>query len=101
MYTQVALLPPYTLDDAPWTPNANDSLWRQDPTAMLDLVQQTDSLTDGLTGSITLVVNTSATPAVNIIGGNPPELADELQALAPAAATYLSSDDATSSTQSR
>ena len=97
----MAILPPYTLDQAPWTPNANDSLWKQNPTAMLSLVQQTDSIADGLTGSITLVVNTSATPAVNIIDENPPKLADELQSLAPSPAADLAANDAASSSQSR
>ena len=60
--SSITALPPYTLDTADLTPSDNDDLFHKDPTALLRAAPTAADIADGVTGSITIVVNTSATP---------------------------------------
>lgn len=64
-YKQIMGLEPYILDKHRRVHNDEDHDFQQDPTAVLEIAYNSDSLEKGVIGSITTVVDPSATPTPN------------------------------------
>ena len=66
LYDQVAATYPYTLDLTDRTTNTEDHVYSADPSAVLGISLDGDSITDGLVASITSIIDPSSTPAAGV-----------------------------------
>lgn len=62
-YKQITSFEPYVRDKHRRVHNDEDHDYREDPTAVLDIVRATNDLQDGVIGSITTVIDPAATPS--------------------------------------
>ena len=62
-YKQITLFEPYARDQHQRVRNDEDHVYQQDPTAVLKLTYAEGSLQSGIVGSITTVIDPSATPS--------------------------------------
>jgi hypothetical protein len=62
-YNQITFFEPYTHNQHQRVHNDEDHVYQQDPTAVLQLTYAEDTLQSGIVGSITTVIDPSATPS--------------------------------------
>jgi len=63
LYDQIAVTEPYIQDTVTRVLTAADRVYAADTTAVLDVVQDDSTLTDGLVAMITAVIDENATPS--------------------------------------
>ena len=66
LYDQIAVIYPYTLDVTTRTTDTEDRVYLADPPAVLDISYDGSSLNDGLSASMTTIIDPSSTPSPGV-----------------------------------
>ena len=66
LYDQIAATYPYSLDLTTRTLNIEDRVYLADPSAVLDISYDGSTLSDGLTASMTSIIDPSSTPSPGV-----------------------------------